>query len=153
MGHSRGPVLIMIPWQMKLIYEFGAQKPGEQPDSSSQPARGVAAFPSAASVPDTPPSLARYRLPSPANPTVNSLGRRVWVLLCCVTEWKRFVGELGGCDRGERSCWTGTRSKERVCRMEGGRGAFYGSDKLLALAQLPMSLCWGSDTILLPSPY
>lgn len=30
-----------MPWQMKLIYEFGAQKSGEQPDSSSQPRGGV----------------------------------------------------------------------------------------------------------------
>lgn len=68
------------------------------------------------------------RLPSPANPAVNSLGRKVWVLPCCVTEWKQLVGGLG---QG-LSCGTGKRSKERVCGVEGERDAFCGSDKPLA---------------------
>lgn len=67
---------------MKLICEFGAQKSGEQPDSSSQPTREVVVFPSAASDPDTPLLLACYRLLSASDPTVNSLSRKVRVLLC-----------------------------------------------------------------------
>lgn len=34
------------------------------------------------------------------------------------------MGGLGGCDRGEQSCGTGKRSRERMCRVEGGRDAF-----------------------------
>lgn len=134
MGHLRRPVLIMIPWQMKLICEFGAQKSGEKPDSSSQLTRGRCGFLQCCFC-SWHSSVAGML--STANPTVNWLGRKVWVLLCCVTEWRQFVGGLGGCNRGEQSCWTGKRRKEKVCRVESGRDAFYGSDKPLAWLS-----CW-----------
>lgn len=123
----------MIPWQVKLIYEFGAQKSGEQPDSSSQPARGVVVFPGAASVPGTPLSLACCPLLSPPNPTGNALVRTVWVLLCSVAELKQLVGGLGGC----RAAELGRGARKSCIRWE---RCFLQEQQTISLAQLQMSL-------------
>lgn len=90
----------MIPWQVKLICEFGAQKSSEQPDSSSQPARAVVVLPTktphlCAAVPDTPLSLACCGLLGPPHPAGDALVRGVWALLCSVPEQKQFLGGLG----------------------------------------------------------
>lgn len=141
----RGPGLIMIPWQVKLIYEFGAQKSGEQPDSSSQPARGVVVFPGAASVPGTPLSLVCCPLLSPPNPTGNALVRTVWVLLCSVAELKQLVGGPGGC----RAAELGRGARKSCIRWE---RCFLQEQQTISLAQSQMSLCCGSNTIFSLSP-
>lgn len=125
MSHLRGAGLIMILWQVKLICEFGAQKSGEQPDSSSLPAGGLWF--------------------SPQNPHIYVLLFLTlfcpWHALGCwvpLTQLEMPWSEGSGCCsalflstnnswEGLESCWSGKRSKEKLCR-----DAFYRSNKPLA---------------------